>query len=228
MLYKIEAWLDDMTFPEPPCLLLSNRDWYTTRQKMKGIDVLLRYHDDARKKQKKSWRIYMTLLNIDFRGLSLYNKNRATTLWWSVDKVVVITEESLWLLRVLSYKPACPLCHKVMSFMEQNNMSFLTRYRCWWRARERLIEVTAGRRVPSLTGRAYMSQWHASGSSFTGFMTMTALQQLPCYRRRLPSLIVPYYRTFLAYIYFQRRQRFCWNINCLLVFMRLRRIRWWQ
>ena len=51
----------------------------------------------------------------------------------------------------LFYKPTCPYCHKVMSFMEQNNIELpMHDIVADDAARERLIEVGGKRQVPCL------------------------------------------------------------------------------
>ena len=51
----------------------------------------------------------------------------------------------------LFYKPTCPYCHKVMSFMEQNNIELpMHDIVADNAARERLIEVGGKRQVPCL------------------------------------------------------------------------------
>ena len=78
----------------------------------------------------------------------------------------------------LFYKPTCPYCHKVMSFMEQNNIELpMHDIVADDAARERLIEVGGKRQVPCLfiDGKAmyesgdiinYLSElFHVSGSN---------------------------------------------------------------
>lgn len=78
----------------------------------------------------------------------------------------------------LFYKPTCPYCHKVMSFMEQNNIDLpMHDIVADDAARERLIEVGGKRQVPCLfiDGKAmyesgdiinYLSEvFHVSGSN---------------------------------------------------------------
>ena len=88
----------------------------------------------------------------------------------------------------LFYKPTCPYCHKVMSFMEQNNIELpMHDIVADDAARERLIELVASAKshVCSLTARQCMSPATSSTTSprpsmflVQTMIQMTALQQL--------------------------------------------------
>ena len=81
----------------------------------------------------------------------------------------------------LFYKPTCPYCHKVMSFMEQNNIELpMHDIVVDDAARERLIEVGGKRQVPCLfiDGKAITTSPRSSMFLVQTMIQTTALQQL--------------------------------------------------
>ncbi len=91
------------------------------------VDITLK--DDVCEEAKRVMKNYKDMLDIDFRKflrLGLYNQNNYAMV--GIDKVVVITFNKASFYgysESWAYKPTCPYCHKVMSFMEQNNIELL-------------------------------------------------------------------------------------------------------